>query len=78
VTLDCYQVKVFGLSRRYIESIDVKSITKKIYDEETAWQKARSIIRAAERENLSPQVFVTKCSAEVTPEYDIPVMDPEE
>jgi hypothetical protein len=76
MTADCYQIKVFGLSQRYVGGTDVKAITGRVYDEDTAWNQARALLREIEQSETGGQVFVTKCTAEVTPEYDVPVMDP--
>lgn len=77
MTRECYQIKVFGVDDRYVQDVDVKSVTGTLYDEDTAWEKARAVLRAAEAEGLDPQVFVTKCTAEISEDYDVPVMDPE-
>jgi len=76
MTAECYQIKVFGLSQGYVGGTDVKAITSRVYDEDTAWNKARTLLREIEESETGGQVFVTKCTAEVTPEYDVPVMDP--
>lgn len=73
-----YKVTVFGLDQQFVAEVDIDSITDQLYCEDVAWEKARTVLRAIDESELEGHVFVTRCSASVTEEYDVPVMLPDQ
>jgi hypothetical protein len=73
-----YKVTVLGLGQDFVGGVDVSSITDQLYCEDVAWEKARTVLRAIDESQLEGHVFVTRCSASVTEEYDVPVMLPDQ
>lgn len=71
-----YKIKAIGLEDSYVEGVNAEEITDQLYSEDIAWKKARNLVRAINRSDTHAEVFVTRCEAEVTEQYDVPVMDP--
>lgn len=73
-----YRIHVFGINSRYVQNIDVKEITGRLYGKEpAAWEDARALAKAARSQGRSASVFVTTCEAKIDSikeKYDVPVM----